>query len=150
MIAELDPTNAHAARGLATLLTSCVRKHGRSTIVAAIAILASGCTQQPVVSPPSTIAPAHAATGAKPDWFHQQIAAARAAKRAHQPKTDTVGAQQAYDDVMHTACTRAALAGPDKYPSRCDAILNPKSQQPVSDPCDENPDDPAIITECND
>jgi hypothetical protein len=119
-------------------------------IVGAIVILASGCAQKPVASAPPVPAPAHAATNAKPDWFRQQLAAARAAKRAHQPKTDIVGAQQAYDDVMRTACTRAALAGPGKYPSRCDAILNPTSSQPLTDPCDENADDPAMVTECND
>jgi hypothetical protein len=121
----------------------------------AIIMLATGCAQQPVATTPSSLpvppAPSHASASSKPqDWFHQQLVAARTAKRTHQPKTDTVGAQQAYDDAMRTACTRAALAGPGKYPSRCDEILNPVSAQPLSDPCDEKADDPAMVTECND
>jgi hypothetical protein len=84
------------------------------------------------------------------DWFHQQLAAARAAKRAHQPKADTAGAQAAYDNVLRTACTRAAVAGPGKYPARCDAVLHPASSQAVIGACDIDPDNPAVVTECND
>jgi hypothetical protein len=101
--------------------------------------LVAGCAQRPLP---------HAATRVQPpDWFHQQQAAARAARRAHQPQTDTVGAQKAYNDVLRTACTKAALAGPGKYPARCDAVLrvsaptmapsadtNPTPNQPT-DPC---------------
>jgi hypothetical protein len=46
-------------------------------------------------------APPHAATRVQPpDWFQQQLAAARAARRAHHPQADTVGAQKAYDNVF--------------------------------------------------
>ena len=136
-------------------LVACARKRGRPVIVGAIIMLATGCAHQPVATTPSSLpvppVPSRASASTKPqDWFHEQLVAARAAKRAHQPKTDTVGAQQASDDVMRTACTRAALAGPGKYPSRCDAILSPASPQPLSDPCDENADDPVMVTECND
>src|SRR5690348_948284 len=67
-------------------------------------MLAAGCTQEPAAppaAPPRTVIHAR-----PPDWFHQQLAAARAARRNHQPKSDTVGAQKAYDDVLRTACTQ--------------------------------------------
>jgi hypothetical protein len=118
------------------------------TIGAAIG-LASGCSQRPL--PPA--APQHAAARVQPpDWFHQQLAAARAARRAHQPQADTAGAQKAYDDVMRTACTRAALAGPGKYPTRCDAVLRSTPNQPSTDPCagDTDADSQAMQTECSD
>jgi hypothetical protein len=87
-----------------------------------------------------------------PDWFHQKLAAARAARRAHQPQADTVGAQKAYDDVMRTACTQAAVAGPGKYPARCDAVLHPTQKQPPTDPCaaDTDADSQAMQIECSD
>jgi hypothetical protein len=111
-------------------------------------MLSGGCIQTPTLPP---IAPPHAAARVQPpDWFHQQVVAARAARRAHQPKADTAGAQRAYDDVMTTACTRAALAGPGKYPVRCDAILHPPLDQSPSDPCEGAMDDPARQTECSD
>jgi hypothetical protein len=122
-----------------------------AVLVGAVVLLAAGCAQRPAVpaaAPPSTV-PLRAAAK-PPDWFHQQLAAARAARRSHQPKADTVGAQQAYDEVMRNACTRAALAGPEKYPARCDAVLHPALSQPLTDPCDETADDPAMVTECND
>ena len=101
------------------------------TIGAAIA-LAPGCAQRSAVPP---AAPPRAVTNAPlPDWFHQQLAAARAAKRAHQPLADNVGAQKAYDDVLRTACTQAALAGPGKYPARCDAILHPTPESAANRP----------------
>src|ERR1700753_415744 len=89
-------------------------------IACAAVTLLCGCDQEPAVPPPHP-----AAHVQRPDWFHQQLAAARAAKRNHQPQTDTVGAQKAYDDVMRTACTQAASAGPGKYPAACDAVLQP-------------------------
>ncbi len=114
----------------------------------AIIILVAGCAQWLPVSP---TAPPHAAARTQPsDWFHQQLAMARAAKRAHQPKADKVGAQLAYDDVMRTACTQAALAGRGKYPARCDAVLHPTAAQPSTDPCDEDAENPALQTECSD
>jgi hypothetical protein len=119
------------------------------TIGAAIA-LAAGCTQRSAVPP---AAPPRAVTHAQPpDWFHQQLAAARAAKRAHQPQADTVGAQKAYDDVLRTACTQAALGGPGKYPARCDAVLHPTPTHPPTDPCagDTDADSQAMQTECSD
>ncbi len=110
--------------------------------------MVAGCTQQP---PLPAAVPPHAAVHVQPpDWFHQQLAAARAAKRAHQPKTDTAGAQRAYDEVMKNACTRAALSGPNKYPARCDTVLHPASAQSPTDPCESNTDDPAMQTECSD
>jgi hypothetical protein len=116
------------------------------TLGAAIG-LAVGCTQRPL--PPA--APRHAAARLQPpDWFHQQVVAARAARRAHQPKADTAGAQRAYDEVMTAACTRAASAGPGKYPARCDAILHPPLDQSAADPCAGRDDDPALQAECND
>jgi hypothetical protein len=68
--------------------------------------LAAGCAQRSL--PPA--APPHVAARVQPpDWFHQQLVAARAARRAYQPQANTAGAQKAYDDVMRTAstpCTR--------------------------------------------
>ena len=69
--------------------------------------------------------------------------------RTFSRKTDTVGAQLAYDEVMRTACSRAALAGPPKYPRRCDTVLHPDSDQEPIDPCIGTLDDPAMQTECN-
>jgi len=110
-----------------------------------VVMLAAGCARQPPL--PAAVPPRSAARVQPPDWFHQQLAAARAAKRDHQPKTDTAGAQQAYDEVMHTACTRAALMGPGKYPARCDAVLH----QTPADLCEDHPDDdPVRQTECSD
>ena len=106
--------------------------------------LVAGCTQKPAVPPAP---PPHAAKPVQPpDWFHQQLAAARAARHAHQPQTDTVGAQKAYDDVLRTACIKAALAGPGKYPTRCDAVLAPTLSQPT-DPYAGDRDD---SRECSD
>ena len=70
----------------------------------------------------------------------------------HQPQTDTVGAQKAYDDVLRTACTQAALAGPGKYPARCDAVLLPMPKQPPTDPCagDTDAESEVMQTECSD
>ena len=122
-----------------------------ANVLMAIALaigVVTGCARRPTSpadDPTRAVARVH-----PPDWFHRQLTAARAAKRAHQPKTDTAGAQMAFDDVMRTACTRAALAGPGKYPARCDAVLRPTPVQPLIDPCDGNPDDPTIETECND
>jgi hypothetical protein len=116
------------------------------TIGAAIG-LANGCSQTPL---PPVAPPPAAARVQPPDWFHQQVVAARAARRAYQPSIDTVGAQRAYDDVMTAACTRAASAGPGKYPKRCDAILHPLLDQSAADPCAGRGDDPALQTECND
>lgn len=103
--------------------------------------LAAGCAEKSATPAP----PPRAAKPVQPDWFHQQLAAARAARRAHQPQTDTVGAEKAYDDVLRTACTKAALAGSGKYPTRCDAILNPTPQP--TDPCASDTDD---SPECSD
>jgi hypothetical protein len=113
-------------------------------------LLAAGCAQRSAVTP---AAPPRAVTHVQPpDWFHQQLDAARAARRAHQPQTDTVGAQMAYDDVMRTACTQAAAAGPGKYPARCDAVLHPMPKQPPTDPCagDTDADGQAMQIECSD
>lgn len=118
-----------------------------SLIIGAIVMLA-GCAQQPTLPAPKP--PRPVARVQPPDWYHQQVAAARAAKRAHQPKSDIVGAQLAYDNVLRDACTRAAVAGPGHYPARCDAVLHPTVSQTVIDPCDENPDNPTTVTECND
>ena len=129
------------------------RRMARFYALAVLAIaaveLVAGCAQRPL--PPA--APPHAAKRVQPpDWFHQQLAAARAARRAHQPQTDTVGAQKAYGDVLRNACTQAALAGPGKYPARCDAVLHPTPNQPPTDPCagDTDADSPAMQTECSD
>jgi hypothetical protein len=116
--------------------------------LAVVIIMLAGCDQRPT-SPPTT-PPRATAHVQPPDWFHQQVIAAREARRAYQPSTDTVGAQRVYDDVMTAACTRAASAGPDKYPKRCDAILHPPLDHSAADPCVGRGDDPALQTECND
>jgi hypothetical protein len=116
----------------------------------AATVLAAGCAQTPVTPP---AAPPRAVTHVQPpDWFYHQLAAARAARRAHQPQTDTVDAQKAYDDVMRTACTQAAVAGPGKYPARCDEVLRRTPKQPSTDPCagDTDVDSQAIQIECSD
>jgi hypothetical protein len=115
-----------------------------SVLTFGAAELVAGCAQRAAVPPAPP--PRAAKPVQPPDWFHQQLAAARAARRAHQPQTDTVGAQKAYDDVLRTACTQAALAGPGKYPARCDAILKPAPKQPT-DPCASDTDD---SPECSD
>jgi hypothetical protein len=84
----------------------------RPFALAIVITMLAGCAQRPTL-PPATPPPA-AAHIQPPDWFHQQIVAARAARRAHQPKADTAGAQRAYDDLMTAACTRAASAGPGR------------------------------------
>jgi hypothetical protein len=125
----------------------------RITLVLAIGAaidLVAGCAQRPALPP---AAPPHAATRVQPpDWFHQQLAAARAARLAHQPQADTVGAQKAYDDVLRTACAQAALGGPGKYPARCDAVLHPMPKLPPTDPCagDTDADSQVMQTECSD
>lgn len=117
------------------------------TLVAGLAtVLIAGCAERPE---PGPVAPPPAVARVQPpDWFHRQLAAARAAKAAHEPKSDRLGAQLAYDNVMHTACAQAALAGPGKYPARCDAILKPPSEQ--ADRCSGDSDDPAVERECSD
>jgi hypothetical protein len=113
-----------------------------------VVMLAAGCARQPPL--PAAVPPRPAAHVQPPDWFHQQLAAARAAKRDHRPKADTAGAQQAYDEIMHTACTRAALMGPGKYPARCDAVLHQTPAQSPTDLCEDHLDDPVRQTECSD
>jgi hypothetical protein len=116
--------------------------------IGAIIGLTAGCAQRPTVQP---AVPPHTTTRVQPpDWFHQQLTAARAARRDHQPKADTIGAQKAFDDVLHTACTRAALAGPGKYPVRCDAVLYPKPDQSPIDSCVAGTDEQAMQIECSD
>ena len=58
----------------------------------------------------------------------------------------------AYDEVMRTACTQAAVAGPGKYPARCDAVLHSTPNHPPIDPCagDTDADSEAMQTECSD
>ncbi len=110
--------------------------------------LVGGCVQEPAAPP---AAPPRAVAHVRPpDWFHQQLAAARAARRNHQPQADTVGAQKAYDEVMRTACTQAAVAGPGKYPAACDAVLHLTPNQAPTDPCAEDTDSQAMLTECSD
>jgi hypothetical protein len=124
-------------------------RHILVLMLGAAMMLAAGCAQRAA----SPAAPPRAVTHVQPaDWFHQQLAAARAARRAHQPKADIVGAQKAYDDVMRTACTQAAVAGPSKYPARCNAVLHPAPRQPPTDPCagDTDADSQAMQTECSD
>jgi hypothetical protein len=111
-------------------------------------VLAAGCAQEPAVRPAAR--PRPVAHVRPPDWFHQQLAAARAARRNHQPQSDTVAAQKAYDDVMRTACTQAALAGPGKYPAACDAVLHVTPDQASTDPCAGDTDSQAMQTECSD
>jgi hypothetical protein len=112
-----------------------------------VMVMLVGCAQEPTPAP----GPSRPIVRVQPpDWFHQQVALARAARRAHQPKTDVTGAQAAYDNVMRNACTQAAVAGPGKYPARCDAVLHPSPSQAITASCDADPDDPAVVTECND
>jgi hypothetical protein len=127
------------------------RKWPFAFAIGSVVMVVAGCGQSPG-GPAATVVP-RAATHVQPpvtDWFSQQLAAARAAKRDHQPRADRAGAQRAYDDIMHTACARAALSGPGKYPSRCDEVLRPTPAQLSADPCEGNADDPAVKTECND
>lgn len=116
--------------------------------VGIVIMLVTGCGQR--LTGPAAVPPRAVTRVQPPDWFHQQLAAARAARRAHQPKTDTAGAQLAYDNVMRTACTQAALAGPGKYPVHCNTILHPMPTQSSVDPCDGTADDPAAEIACND
>jgi hypothetical protein len=111
-------------------------------------VLVAGCVHEPAVLPAAP--PRAVAHVQPPDWFHQQLAAARAARRNHRPQADTVGAQKAYDDVMRTACIQAALAGPGKYPAPCDAVLHATPNQAPTDPCAEDTDSQAMLTECSD
>ena len=111
-------------------------------------VLAAGGVQEPAVPPAAP--PRAVAHVQPPDWIHQQLAAARVARRNHQPQADTVGAQKAYDDVMRTACIQAALAGPGKYPAPCDAVLHLTPNQATTDPCAEDTDSQAMLTECSD
>ena len=118
------------------------------------AVMVAGCAQQPnapAASHPHVAAPVRPKTPA-PDWFHQQLAAARAAKRNHQPRTDTAGAQRAYDDIVRAACVRVALAEPDKYPARCDAVVRPTPEQSPTDPfaCEGDAGDPLAEGACSD
>ncbi len=139
----MQPTLRHKASAAAR---SVAWRLQRSLAIGVILMLAS-CAQQPTLAPSSS---RPAVRVQPPDWFHQQVAAARAAKRAHQPKTDTAGAQAAYDSVMRTACAQAAVAGPGKYSERCDAVLHPTPSRAAIGSCDADPDDPAVVTECND
>jgi hypothetical protein len=114
--------------------------------ISASLMLVAGCAQRlPPAAPPRVTAHVR-----PPDWFDQQLAAARAARLAHRPKADRAGAQRAYDDVMRAACTWAALSGPGNYPARCDAVLHQTPDQPLADPCDANVEDPAMQAECSD
>ena len=84
------------------ILHDAIAEDGMRTIlvlaIGAAIDLAAGRSQRPALPP---AAPPHAAKRVQPpDWFQQQLAAARAARRAHQPRADTVGAQKAYDDVF--------------------------------------------------
>jgi hypothetical protein len=117
------------------------------------AVMVAGCAQRP--TPPAVSHP-HAAR-VRPrtpaaDWFHQQLAAARAARRNHQPRTDTAGAQRAYDDIVRAACVRVALAGPDEYPARCEAILRRTPDQSPANPfaCEGDAGDPLAESACSD
>ena len=116
-------------------------------------VMVAGCAQRPTppASHPHVVARVHAGTPAA-DWFDQQLAAARAAKRNHQPRTDTAGAQRAYDDIVRAACVRIALAGPDEYTARCEAVLRRTPDQSPNDPfaCEGDADDPLAQGACSD
>lgn len=87
-----------------------------------------------------------------PDWFCQQLVAAREAKRTHQLESDIAGAQKAYDDIVEAASIRLALSGSDKYAKRCNAVLRytvSPSQSTVPD-CDDTEVDPATLQACDD
>jgi hypothetical protein len=110
--------------------------------------LLAGCaTPHPPPPPPRPVA----ARPAPLDWFQRQMVAARQARAAHQPASDTAGAQAAYDDVVRAACTRVAISGPEKYQARCAAILR-RTQSPASEPvpCDPSSTDPTELRACND
>jgi len=118
----------------------------RTGIIAAI-LLVAACS--PNVTPAPRAVVQHQPP---PDWFHQQLAAAREAKRTHQPPSDVAGAQKAYDEIVEAACIRVALSGSDKYATRCNAVLrhtvsSPKSTVPD---CDDTEVDPATLQSCND
>ena len=124
---------------------------GALALTTGIAVTLAGCAQRPALPAAPTRAAARVRPPA-PDWFHQQLAAARVARRNHQPRTDTAGAQRAYDDVMRAACARAALAGPKGYPAPCDAVLRRAPAQSPADPfaCEDNAADPLAQAACSD
>ncbi len=89
-----------------------------------------------------------------PDWFQSRLATARAARRAHLPRSDTVGARQAYFQLALAACAHIDAHGLSKYRTRCNALLQ-KSVAAMPPPrednlCDEGSDDPDKVTACND
>ncbi len=115
--------------------------------LAALALV-SACAVTPPPKPPPKPVPV-ARRPAAPDWFQQQLAAARQAKASHAPKDDAAGAQAAQDEIVRAACVRVALSGPEKYQARCAEILR---AVPAADPfaCDEPSADPAVLSACND
>ena len=102
------------------------------------------------VSPPS---PAHPHP-AQQDWFHEQLPAAREAKREHLAAGDIAGAQTAYDGIVRDTCVQVSLSGTDKYKARCDALLSALDAKAPAEPdpfaCDDNRSDEASLTACND
>lgn len=118
-------------------------------LAAGIVVLMAGCAApKPAPQASTTASRPSVRTPVSGDWFHQQLEAARAARRAHQPRSDTTGAQKAYDDILRAACTRLALGDPGKYQSRCDAVLQPAHPDPFE--CADNSSDTATLTTCND
>lgn len=112
----------------------------------AVALLTAGCSLAPAPRPaPAPVV--HRTT--PPDWFQQQMAAARAARAAHTPRGDTEGAQAAYDGIVQAACARVAISGPPQYQARCAAALRP-TRAPEPLPCDPAATDPTALQACND
>jgi hypothetical protein len=88
-----------------------------------------------------------------PDWFLRQLAAARAARRAHLPHSDIAGASQTYYRIALAACTRLAEHRLTQYRSRCNALRQQAvatAPPPAEETCDENADSPDKMTACND
>lgn len=116
-----------------------------------VAMSGAGCSLFAPRPAPLPARPIAARPAAQPDWFQQQLVAARQARVTHLPKSDTAGAQAAYDGVVRAACVRVALSGPPKYQARCAAVLKQSQPEPADPfPCDEGISDPTALSVCND
>lgn len=118
----------------------------------------AGCVEAP--QRPAGVATHAPAPRASPDWFQRQLVEARHARTVHLAAGDKAGARKAYAAIMVPACERVERSGPDKYRTRCRALLHPArapatKAPPVEDAvCDLDRDDsndtPEQITACSD
>ena len=121
----------------------------------------SACATQPPPAPPprAVIKTVPHKPPAPLDWFHRQLAMARHARATHQPRSDKLGAQHAYEAVMLPACARVAKKGPEAYRARCRTIVARAADEAVSaaagpacpdDDHDDSGDAAAQVTACSD